>query len=519
LCYPRTGKEVLAGGARTTLELPALKACLIVSQASGNALMFIRMFNISSTLKKILSRILLAGLGAFVLSWPAKGAAGETTRRPCISAAQVLQLASSLAVKDLRDAYPVAVKLAFGNAPKDVAAFEENRTFVYAAGAVPWRGAAGHSSKPDRWLRRWIVLKPSIFILDDQLDSPAAAPCIDSETKPQISGSTFRVEEGGGSLAGNILPSHNAQLRAQRLAATALESDRYHIQWASSESSRLICVLSANGSNSKAATIHSEMTTRGGLEKLTITAGGKVFHLELPLLDNDAGRIEVSSLRGKALLSRRPFPAGILPHGPEGSRLLEEWDRDYQGAKPPAWDIRQPADELQKAVKSGSVHPGRAVDLCCGTGTDAIYLAHHGFQVTAIDIAPTALSQALQKAQSAGVAVDWLLADVLALPKLKPFDFIYDRGCYHVVRDQNLDAYLDALRRVSHPGTQMLLLAARRDPQQGSGSPMGVTEDELRFDFLPLFEIETLQAIRLQSNEPGPGPLGWVVLMRRKAQP
>jgi hypothetical protein len=46
-----------------------------------------------------------------------------------------------------------------------------------------------------------------------------------------------------------------------------------------------------------------------------------------------------------------------------------------------------------------------------------------------------------------------------------------------------------------------------------------VTEDELRFDFSPLFDIEKLRAIRLESNEPGPGPPGWAVLMRRKAQP
>jgi len=524
LCYSQTGNEELAGETHRTREHPAFQACLIILKHLMNA----SMLNLSYALKRRLSRLLLAIFMVLAPSWRAKGDAGSgaRSRQPCLSASQMLQFANSLEAEDLRDAYPVAVKLAFANAPLGVAAFEENRSFVYAAGVAPWPGGAGKSREPSRLIRRWIVLKPSIFIIDDEIlgaGSPAAGPpCIDSRAVPQVAGRTFRIQEGDGSLAGEVLLPQKAQLRVKRLSPGGPELAGYRIEWASPEprpGTRFVCVLNSIGGNPKGARVHSESTSQDGLESLTITTGGKVFHLELPPLNEDAGRIEVSNLQGKILLTNRPFPSGILPHGPEGSRLLEEWDRDYQGKKPPPWDIRRPADELQKSVESGTVHACRAVDLCCGSGTDAIYLARHGFQVTAIDIAPTALSQALRKAESAGVTVDWMLADVLALPNLKTFDFIYDRGCYHVVRDQNLEAYLDTLRRISHPGTEMLLLAARRDAQQGSGSLSGVTEDELRFDFLPLFDIEKLQAIRLESNEPGPGPPGWVVLMRRKAQP
>ena len=159
------------------------------------------------------------------------------------------------------------------------------------------------------------------------------------------------------------------------------------------------------------------------------------------------------------------------------------------------------------------------MDLCCGSGTDAIYLASQGFDVTAVDIAPTALSQAEQKARKAGVSVRWVLADVLAPPNLEPFDFIYDRGCYHVVRDQNLAAYLETLRLFSHPGTWFLLLAARRENQAGVRPSQGVAEEELRYDFLPLFDLEWLRGIRLESNQPGTAPPGWSALLRRKAEP
>ena len=139
--------------------------------------------------------------------------------------------------------------------------------------------------------------------------------------------------------------------------------------------------------------------------------------------------------------------------------------------------------------------------------------------MTAIDIAPTALSQAQQKARKMGVSVRWLLADVLAPPRLEPFDFIYDRGCYHVVRDQNLAAYLEMIHRFSHAGSRFLLLAARQNGQAAGNGHSGVTEEELRYDFLPLFEFERLQEIRLESNQPGVGPPGWAAVLRRKFAP
>jgi SAM-dependent methyltransferase len=169
-------------------------------------------------------------------------------------------------------------------------------------------------------------------------------------------------------------------------------------------------------------------------------------------------------------------------------------------------------------IEEGTIHPCRVVELGCGTGTDAIYLASRGFDVTAIDIAPTALSQAQEKARRAGVNVQWLLADVLAPPDLKTFDFIYDRGCYHAVRLDNLAAYLETVRRFSHPGTRFLLLAAKGE--ELTPDAPGVSEEDLRHDFLPLFDFEWLRENRLEFYRPRAySPVAWSVLLRRKATP
>jgi len=143
-------------------------------------------------------------------------------------------------------------------------------------------------------------------------------------------------------------------------------------------------------------------------------------------------------------------------------------------------------------------------------------LAGQGFDVTAIDIAPSALSQAAQKAQKADVHVKWLLADVLRPPQLDPFDFIYDRGCYHEVRAQNLAEYLETLRRLSHPGTRFILLAGNANEVLEYGPPR-VTEEELRDDFSTLFEFEWLKQSRFELAQPGAtGPLAWFALMSRR---
>jgi len=278
-------------------------------------------------------------------------------------------------------------------------------------------------------------------------------------------------------------------------------------------------VLRASAGGPENSQVHSELITKGDEPEIIISTASRVFRLNLPPPSEGAGEIAISIAGGKTLLENRPLPSGILPHGPEGSGLLERWDADYRASSPPAWDIGRPADELKKAVSDGTVRKCRAVDLCCGSGSDAIYLARQGFDVTAIDVAPTALSQAEQKARRAGASVRWVLADVLKPPSLEPFDFIYDRGCYHVVRDQNLAAYLETVRGLSRPGTQILLLAARRDGQAPNEGAEGVTEEELRFDFLPLFNLESLREIRLESNRPGTGPPGWSALLRRAAKP
>ena len=478
-------------------------------------------------------RLLSVALGiVFLLGVRVSGAQSsdaEPVISPALHAAQILELSHYLAATEgAPDTYARVVKAAFGSLPNSgvsITAFEENQNFVYAVGALPAPDGATSDGRLERpnshWIRRLIVLNPSVLIIDDEL-APAKSAAIDdafliSGTAPHVSGRIARLIEDSDEISVEMLLPRTASYRVkctengQAPQSCLLAA----IAPATSLATRFLYTVRVGKPASGGGAIQSKFIPATDEWKLTASSGGKGFQLTLPPPAEGAGEIAVASSDGKSLINSRPFPSGVLPHGPEGNRLLALWDSQYQKAGSALWDIGRPADELQKVVGEGKVSRCRVVDMCCGSGTDAIYLARMGFDVTAIDVAPTAIGQAQEKGRHAGVSVQWLLANILAPPDLKPFDFVYDRGCYHVVRDQNLPAYLETVRRFSHPGTELLLLATRRDEKDPPEAP-GVGEEELRFDFLSLFDLEWLREIRLESTHDGTP--GWSAFFKRNSK-
>ena len=250
---------------------------------------------------------------------------------------------------------------------------------------------------------------------------------------------------------------------------------------------------------------------------------GREFSLSWPPWSLDDGRTGwIAVTRGlgrQTLVERRPLAAGVMPHTPEGVRLMDSWDQVYRDGHKPPWDIGRPSHEIVGAVEKGTIKPCRVVELGCGTGTDAIYLAQKGFDVTGLDIAPTALARAEAKAKKAEVRVRWLVADVLAPPPLGTFDFLFDRGCYSGLRGQQRTDYVKTAERLSHPGSRLLLLASNANEKRNDGVPR-VTEEELRGDFSAWFEFLELRETHFDTVDPAnPGLLGWLALLQRKANP
>ena len=150
------------------------------------------------------------------------------------------------------------------------------------------------------------------------------------------------------------------------------------------------------------------------------------------------------------------------------------------------WRRSAPPADLVCLVEGPSpLRAGRALDLGCGTGTDAIYLASHGWDVTGVDVVPKALATARRDASAAGVSPRFVHGDVTRLHDLGVGDgyaLIVDFGCFHTLPEDRRPAYVASVSEAAAPCATLLLYGFRRPPK---AAPMhaGVTEDEVQQRF------------------------------------
>ncbi len=108
-------------------------------------------------------------------------------------------------------------------------------------------------------------------------------------------------------------------------------------------------------------------------------------------------------------------------HQHQASSSEHDWEEQYRST-PTMWS-GLPNQPLVEGV--GDLPPGTALDVGCGEGADAIWLAQRGWRVTGVDLAPTALERAAGHAAAAGVEVDWRQADVTDwAPEEKAYDLV-----------------------------------------------------------------------------------------------
>ncbi len=197
---------------------------------------------------------------------------------------------------------------------------------------------------------------------------------------------------------------------------------------------------------------------------------------------------------------------------------LLEWDAMYREGTPP-WETGCPAGELVRVLDQGLIPPGAALEVGCGTGADAVYLAQQGFEVTAVDASPQALERARHRARLQAAPVCFILADVFEFVETaEPFDFVYDAGFYHFIRQDDLGRYLDLLWRTTRPGSFYLALVGSTG-EKAEGGPPQVSEDQIRLELGRLFEFVHLRHFQFESSNRKQGYLGWSCLMRRPEVP
>ncbi len=138
------------------------------------------------------------------------------------------------------------------------------------------------------------------------------------------------------------------------------------------------------------------------------------------------------------------------------------WESAYTSGEYEHWEFNFPSPELIALVAAGLIPPsGRVLDVGCGGGREAIFLAQCGFQVMGLDISRAALAIARKRAREARVHVDWRRGDVLALQvDDASIDFINDRGLFHLIDDADRPKYAAEVSRVCRRGGIILIRGA-----------------------------------------------------------
>ncbi|MFI8892552.1 class I SAM-dependent methyltransferase [Streptomyces paradoxus] len=133
------------------------------------------------------------------------------------------------------------------------------------------------------------------------------------------------------------------------------------------------------------------------------------------------------------------------------------WDDFYSDrSRPVPFFAARPDESLVAAVERGVLGGGRALDLGCGPGRNALYLAARGFDVDAVDLSSTALDWARERARATGAEnVRFHHGDAFALAGedlTGPYDLVYDSGCFHHLPPHRRVGYLALLEQLLAPG-------------------------------------------------------------------
>jgi len=198
-------------------------------------------------------------------------------------------------------------------------------------------------------------------------------------------------------------------------------------------------------------------------------------------------------------------------------RDSQTWNDIYSESQLP-WDSGVVDAHLAGVLARHRVQPGKALEIGCGTGTNTLWLAQHGFQMTGIDIAQNAITKAEAKVAAAGVRCRLLVGDFLAdkVPGA-PYRFVYDRGVFHVFETRAKRArFASLVAQLLRPkGVWHSIIGSTDGPPRQSGPPRVsaadiVTAVEPYFEILELsstaFDPESHRAVR-----------AWILVARRRS--
>ena len=180
----------------------------------------------------------------------------------------------------------------------------------------------------------------------------------------------------------------------------------------------------------------------------------------------------------------------------------------------PPWDIGRAQPAIVRAAERGLI-AGAVIDVGCGTGENALYLASLGLAVVGVDGAPTAIAQAQEKARLRRSSATFVVGDALALGTLgRRFDTVVDCGLFHTFSDADRVTFERSIHDTLRAGGCYVLLCFS-ELEPGDLGPRRVTQAEIRSTFATGWTIDSVVAERFAARLPGGGTHAWLATLTR----
>lgn len=194
----------------------------------------------------------------------------------------------------------------------------------------------------------------------------------------------------------------------------------------------------------------------------------------------------------------------------------EDFEDRYQSGATP-WELNRPDSHLVRMIEKKIVKPCKALEIGCGTGSNAVWLCGQRFEVSAVDFSFLAIEKAKEKALMQGADIRFSVSDFLLEKKAQPdFEFIFDRGCFHSFSDKKDRKIFakNAARHLKPEGLWFSILGNADAPPRNEGPPMRSALDIVTA-VEPFFEILSLVSDRFDSKREKPARC-WLCLMRKR---
>ncbi len=179
-----------------------------------------------------------------------------------------------------------------------------------------------------------------------------------------------------------------------------------------------------------------------------------------------------------------------------------------------AWDVGRPQRAIWDLESAGQLGH-EVLDVGCGIGEHALFLAGRGHVACGVDPSAVAIERARKRARKERLPAVFIVEELLGLARLgRRFDCVLDAGSFHRVELAARPAYARALASATRAGGRLALLCFG-DHERGRGGPRRVSQAELRALFSDGWRIEAIDDSRIESHIYPGGANAWLLLARR----